>query len=220
MMRIAFLIPVIVACSEKTILLEPEERLILEEMRWSAYAVPTDSTNGVFEDSEAQAFGKDLFYDPRLSANGVLSCGSCHQAERGFADGLVLAEGIGVAARHTATLLGASHQEWFFWDGGCDSQWCQAVSPMENPSEMDFTRAELAHLIHRDEGYRAQYEALFEEMPALEELERFPEVARPNWSDEESSEHVAWMSMSSTDQEAVNRVLTNATKSMAAFRAC
>ena len=216
-MRWFFLLPVLVSCSEETVLLTLEERLALEEMRWKD-SLPADPTNRVFEDPMAQAFGKSLFYDQRLSSNGEFSCGSCHQPELGFADGRVIAEGIGVAARHTATLLGASYQEWFLWDGGCDSLWCQAVGPMENPSEMNFTRAELAHLIHQDSDHRSDYEALFGAMPELEDTERFPAVARPNWSDVESSEHLAWMGMSEEDRVEINRVLTNATKSLAAFQ--
>ena len=217
MKRALILLLVAPGCTESVPLLDPIERIALEEMRWKGEA-PTDPTNGVFEDVEAQEFGKALFYDRRLSANGELSCGTCHQPEQGFADGRVIAEGIGVAARHTPSLMGAAHQDWYLWDGGCDSLWCQGVGPMENPSEMAFTRAQLAHLIHDDPDYRESYEEIFGELPDLEDTSRFPEVARPNWSDEESSEHLAWMAMTESDQVALNRVLTNSMKALGAFQ--
>ena len=100
MKRAWILLPTVLGCVEGEALLDPLERIALEEMRWKGEA-PTDPTNAVFDDPEAQSLGKDLFYDRRLSANGALSCGSCHQPELGFADGRVIAEGIGVAARHT-----------------------------------------------------------------------------------------------------------------------
>ena len=217
MMRMVFLFPAVLGCVESESLLDPLERIALEEMRWKG-ETPTDPTNAVFDDLEAQSLGRDLFYDRRLSANGALSCGSCHQPELGFADGRAIAEGIGVAARHTPTLLGAAHQDWYLWDGGCDSLWCQGVGPMENPSEMAFTRSELAHLLFSDLDYRERYEAIFGEMPDLLDAARFPKVARPNWSDEESSEHLAWMGMSEADQDAINRVLTNSMKTLGAFQ--
>ena len=217
MMRAVVGLSMVLGCTESVSLLEPLERVALEEMRWKGEA-PSDPTNAYFDDAQAQSLGKALFYDRRLSANGELSCGSCHQPELGFADGRVIAEGIGVAARHTPTLMGAAHQDWYLWDGGCDSLWCQGVGPMENPSEMAFTRSELAHLLNEDPDYRERYEAIFGALPNLDDKTRFPEVARPNWSDEESTEHLAWVGMTESDQVALNRVLTNAMKSLGAFQ--
>lgn len=216
-MRAVVGLSMVLGCTESVSLLEPLERVALEEMRWKGEA-PSDPTNAYFDDAQAQSLGKALFYDRRLSANGELSCGSCHQPELGFADGRVIAEGIGVAARHTPTLMGAAHQDWYLWDGGCDSLWCQGVGPMENPSEMAFTRSELAHLLNEDPDYRERYEAVFGALPDLDDKTRFPEVARPNWSDEESTEHLAWIGMTESDQVALNRVLTNAMKSLGAFQ--
>jgi cytochrome c peroxidase len=45
--------------------------------------------------SEARiALGRRLFYDTRLSANGSMSCASCHQQERAFTDGQVVHTGV------------------------------------------------------------------------------------------------------------------------------
>ena len=121
------------------------------------------------------------FYDDRSSRNETQSCGSCHVPELGFADGLLLTEGAGVAARHTPSLLSVARQDWYLWDGGCDSLWCQAVGPMEKSSEMDFSRGELAHLIHDDAEYKKAYEKhFFGSMPPIDDASRFPVVARPN----------------------------------------
>ena len=205
------------ACSPSEPILELQEEVLLAQLRWDD-SPATDPTNAFFQSEKAQVFGRELFYDSRLSQNEKQSCGSCHVPELGFADGLLLAEGAGVAARHTPSLLSVARQEWYLWDGGCDSLWCQSVGPMENPSEMAFTRGELAHLLFDDEQYKRSYEDLFGPMPPMDDSSRFPDIARPNWSDEESVEHVSWMSMQQEDREALNRVLTNATKALGAFQ--
>ena len=198
-------------------ILELHEEVYLAQLSWEDFKAE-DPTNAFFEEEAAQVFGRELFYDARLSRNATQSCGSCHVPELGFADGLLLAEGAGVAARHTPSLLSVARQDWYLWDGGCDSLWCQAVGPMENPSEMDFSRGELAHLIHGDEDYKKAYEDLFGSMPPIDDDTRFPVLARPNWSDEESLDHLNWMSMLPSDREAVNRVLTNVSKALGAFQ--
>jgi len=203
-------------CEASDPLLTEFERVQLEQMRWQDLP-PEDSTNAVFESDEAWAFGKALFYDARLSSNGEFACATCHQPDLGFADGLVISEGLGKAARHAPSLLGSAYRSWFLWDGGCDTLWCQAIGPLENPSEMNFTRAELAHLIAEDEAYAEAYGEIFGAMPDLSDKERFPEAARPDWSDEDSAIHQAWVGMSAEDQQTINQILSNTTKAMGAF---
>ena len=61
--------------------------------------------------------------------------------------------------RRTMTLIGTAYSPWFFWDGRKDSQWAQALGPMESPVEHGSNRTYYAHLI--DQFYRAEYEAIF-----------------------------------------------------------
>src|SRR5215218_10240320 len=58
--------------------------------------VPADATNLVADDPRAAAFGRRLFSDTRLSANGQVSCASCHVPEQEFQDGIPLGRGVGV----------------------------------------------------------------------------------------------------------------------------
>jgi cytochrome c peroxidase len=214
----AILFPLVMlgGCEAPEKLLTESETLALQSL-WGPIEAPKDSTNAVFEDIDAIALGKSLFYDPRLSSNGEISCMSCHAPELGFADGLVLSEGIGLAARHAPSLLGTAHSSWFFWDGGCDSLWCQAVGPLENQVEMGFSRNEFAHLVVGDVDLSQAYEGLFGPLPDLSNSTRFPAVARPFWVAEESAEHQAWMGMTEADRTLINRILTNLTKAIAAF---
>src|ERR1044071_2021975 len=61
--------------------------------------------------------GRQLFFDKRLSADGSVSCASCHDPERAFTDGKRVAEGIGgrLGSRNSPTLLNAMFNSGQFW---------------------------------------------------------------------------------------------------------
>lgn len=63
--------------------------------------------------------GKALFFDPRFSADGTVSCASCHDPAKSFADGLPVPRGIHRRAgtRNTPTLLDLDAYRSFFWNG-------------------------------------------------------------------------------------------------------
>ena len=89
-------------------------------------------------------------------------------ADRLFQDGTPLANGVGVTNRRTMTLIGTAYSPWLFWDGRKDSQWAQALGPMESPVEHGSNRTYYAHLI--DQFYRAEYEAIFGTLPEVRHL--------------------------------------------------
>jgi cytochrome c peroxidase len=91
--------------------------------------LPPDPSNQYADDPHAAALGQALFFDPRLSSNGQVSCSSCHIPEMMFTDGRTLAVGIGVNNRKTMTIVGTAYSPWQFWDGRADSQWAQALGP-------------------------------------------------------------------------------------------
>ena len=63
--------------------------------------------------------GKRLFFDPRLSGDAALSCASCHQPDKGFADGLALSEAYPGSShfRNTPTLINAALKAAWMHDG-------------------------------------------------------------------------------------------------------
>lgn len=75
--------------------------------------VPLDNPV-TFEKAE---LGRHLFYDPRLSGNGMQSCGSCHEQERAFADGLPVAVGSTGEAhpRNSSGLTNAAYNASLTW---------------------------------------------------------------------------------------------------------
>ena len=62
--------------------------------------LPPAPTNGAADNVAAAALGQFLFFDTRLSANGEVSCATCHQPARGFSDGQALARGLPRHAEH------------------------------------------------------------------------------------------------------------------------
>ena len=62
--------------------------------------LPTGTGNAVADDLQAAEFGHRLFFDKRLSANGQISCASCHRPGHSFTDGLEVAEGLSTGTRN------------------------------------------------------------------------------------------------------------------------
>ena len=121
--------------------------------------LPPDPTNRVADDPRAVDLGRRLFFDTRLSSNGIVSCGSCHNPDREFQDDRPLAIGVGTASRRTMPIAATAYSPFLFWDGRKDSQWAQALGPLESPVEHGGTRAQYAHVIA--EHYREDYERIF-----------------------------------------------------------
>jgi cytochrome c peroxidase len=191
-----------------------EAELITLKTLWIGSLPPLapDPSNQYGDDPAAAAFGKALFFDTRFSSNGEVACATCHLPEKGFQDGLPLAQGVGTTNRRAMPIAGTAYSPWMFWDGRKDSQWSQALGPLENPVEHGGSRTFYAHLI--DEHYRAEYEAIFGKQPDISDRTRFPEAAGPV-ADE--SARAAWEAMSPADRETVNQIFVNMGKAIAAY---
>jgi cytochrome c peroxidase len=111
------------------------------------------------QDASKAALGRRLFFDKRLSADGTISCASCHQPERGFTDGLPLARGLKgrVGTRHVPTIVNAALLESQFWDGRRSTLEEQAREPFVNPAEHGLANeAQVVDMI-ADSSYRAAF---------------------------------------------------------------
>ncbi|HFQ94773.1 MAG TPA: cytochrome-c peroxidase [Anaerolineae bacterium] len=177
-------------------------------------SLPPDPSNRVADNPDAARLGKQIFFDPRFSGNGQISCATCHQPERAFTDGLPRAQAIGQTERNTPTIIGAAYNDWFFWDGRKDSQWSQALSPLETAVEHGGTRSQYAHILAEDPDYRAAYERLFGPLPDISDRSRFPDAAGPV---DDAAAAAAWEGMTPADQDAINRIFANMGKAIAAY---
>jgi cytochrome c peroxidase len=174
-----------------------------------------DPTDAVADHPAAARLGQALFYDARLSANGLVACATCHQPARAFTDGLPVAKGLGTGTRNTPSLLNAAFGQWFFWDGRSDSQWSQALKPIENPREAGSDRLHILHVVFGDPVLRGAYQAVFGPLPPLDDR-RFPAHARPD-PKLDAVVNAAWMGMAAADRAAVDRAYGNLGKAIEAY---
>lgn len=193
-----------------------DHELQLMESLWIANLtpLPPDPSNAVADDPLAARFGHRMFFDPRLSGNGEFACSSCHQPERRFTDGRPIGAALGESKRNTPSIVGTAYSPWLYWDGRKDSQWSQALSPLEDPNEQGGNRLALARLISGDTEYRRAYTALFGALPDLSDTDRFPAAAGPIPGTPLES---AWNRLDAADQESITRVFVNIGKAIAAY---
>lgn len=107
--------------------------------------------------------GRMLYYEPRISGNGTISCATCHNPALGWADGL--AKGIGIngakLGRSSPTVANAAYYELQFWDGRAPSLEEQAKGPVENPSEMGGRGDRVVATLKAIPGYVRKFEEAF-----------------------------------------------------------
>ena len=108
--------------------------------------------------------GKILFFDKRLSADDTISCATCHDPEKGFADGRVIAVGIKErkGTRNSPTVLNAAFFDTQFWDGRVITLEEQAKQPIINPNEMGMPSHDaLVEKISNISEYKTAFQAVF-----------------------------------------------------------
>jgi len=189
-----------------------EITLLLSLSLSSLPPLPKDPSNKYADDPRAIALGKKLFFDNRFSANGKVSCGTCHLPEFSFTDKLSLAKGMGTTTRRTMPLIGNAYNAWFFWDGRKDSLWSQAIGPIESSVEHGFTRSMCAHRIQGT--YKQEYEAIFGKLPRIDH-KTCPPKASPGTGNPAALK--AWNAMKPEDRDSVNRIYANIGKAIAVF---
>ncbi|WP_207397789.1 cytochrome-c peroxidase [Bremerella alba] len=113
--------------------------------------------------AEKVELGKQLFFDPRLSGNRSVSCASCHDPHKGWADDRKFSPGAHqeLTTRNVPSVVNVGLHRTFFWDGRAASLEEQALAPMANPAEMDMALDELENRLDSIDGYRSQFQAIF-----------------------------------------------------------
>ncbi len=142
-------------------------------MAWSR-----DPGNRVSGNPAAIRLGQRLFFDPGLSANGRVSCATCHLPARGFQDGRAVARGLARGARNTPGLLNVRHQRWLGWDGGHDSLWSSSLRPVLDPREMGGKAARTAHLLRSRAELDCHYRMAFGKPPQARDPELMVNVTK------------------------------------------
>jgi cytochrome c peroxidase len=113
--------------------------------------------------AERVALGQMLFFDPRLSGSGVMSCATCHNPARGWSDGLPTAVGDGhkVLGRATPTILNTAYQPLQMWDGRKPTLEAQALGPIEASVEMNLPLDKAVARLRDVPGYVSAFERAY-----------------------------------------------------------
>jgi cytochrome c peroxidase len=108
--------------------------------------------------------GRQLYFDKRLSADNTVSCADCHHPDEGFARDTQFGVGINgqTGNRNSPVSYNRILSAAQFWDGRAASLEEQAVGPIANPIEMGNTHEAAVETIYNIEGYRLQFEKIFE----------------------------------------------------------
>ncbi len=111
--------------------------------------------------------GKQLYFDPRLSIDGTVSCNSCHNVMAGGADDRPTSVGVNGqrGGRNAPTVWNAALLSAQFWDGRAATLEDQAKGPPLNPIEMGMPSEQaVEERLSSIPGYKVQFEAIFGEV--------------------------------------------------------
>lgn len=128
-------------------------------------SIPFPSDNAYTKDREE--LGRTLFFDPRLSSSGIVSCASCHNPAFGWDDGQAHSGGR-ATARKTPSIANVAWGRQFFWDGRARSLEEQALGPIQSETEMNFSLERMVAAIQSIEGYRASFDRAYPGEPLSE----------------------------------------------------
>lgn len=107
--------------------------------------------------------GHKLYFDPRISKNGAMSCATCHNPALGWEDGMP--KGLGHSGnrlgRHSPTILNLAWASSLFWDGRAANLEEQAKGPMLADAEMGMTEQLVLERVQGIKGYRKLFNQAF-----------------------------------------------------------
>ena len=136
----------------------------LEEITPNGWPKPTYNFSNNPIKSEVFELGRALFYDPILSKDNTISCGSCHQQFVAFAHAEhQYSHGINdqLGKRNAPALFNLNWHKTFMHDGGINHIEVQPIGPIENPIEMDLKFADALLKLAASTKYRGLFKAAY-----------------------------------------------------------
>ena len=117
------------------------------------------------EDSdELRSLGKSLFFDSMLSHDNKMNCATCHQPEKGFADGIPKSvsnkNGITVF-RNSPTLLNSAYADRYFYDLRAYTLEQQVEHVIFNKLEFNTSYAEILNKLNSNKTYSTKFKTIF-----------------------------------------------------------
>ena len=132
-------------------------------LRAAAHEPIQPITPAVVTNPAMMELGKKLFFDPRLSRSGFISCNSCHNLSMGGSDNLKSSIGHNwqKGPINAPTVLNSSMNVAQFWDGRAKTLKEQAGGPIANPGEMAYTHELAVEMLTSIPEYVEEFHAVF-----------------------------------------------------------
>jgi cytochrome c peroxidase len=234
----------------------PEEWELLRGLSPETLPLPADASNAYADREDAALLGQRAFYDAsfsgvlwdgdnnlpmsgavgRVGDSGKVACSSCHTPSGGFGDDRSLGNGehsvslgAGWTLRRSPSLLDVAQAKLLMWDGSKDSLFAQVFGPIEARNEMNSSRLFVAQQVFFG-GYRDDYEAIFGDMPPLDDEARFPSLTNATTGCQKTGlaadafechgmpgDGAEFDGMTAVDQDAVTQVVVNLGKAIGAY---
>ncbi|HNP33589.1 MAG TPA: cytochrome c peroxidase [Flavobacterium sp.] len=112
--------------------------------------------------------GRKLFYDGRLSSDGTISCGFCHEQQNAFTHhGHTVSQGVDghTGTRNTPSIQNLGFQTSFMYDGATEHLNLQPILPITNPIEMNGNFSQIVDMMNGDAEYRKLFALAFPGKP-------------------------------------------------------
>lgn len=113
------------------------------------------------------ALGERLFFDPILSRDSTISCGSCHKPDFAFADTVAISPGVmgRLGRRNAPSVMNMADRNAFFYDGRATTIFDQIHFPIEDPTEMDLPYEEAIARLVDHKYYNRAFKHIYQEIP-------------------------------------------------------
>lgn len=112
---------------------------------------------------ERVALGKMLFFDPRLSRDGSMSCATCHNPVLGWSDGLPTGVGFKgeILGRASPTVINSAYNRIQMWDGRARTLEAQALGPILASVEMNGDPSAIVEWLRETPGYQRAFDVAY-----------------------------------------------------------
>lgn len=145
--------------------LEPESPALAVPAHFPA---PLYGTGETAPTAAGFELGRRLFYDPGLSIDGTVSCGTCHAQVHAFADHNVpVSAGVGGAlgTRNSPALSNLAWYPTFMADGGITHLEVMPLAPLMSLVEMAANNEHIVNYLRTHEEYPLLFESAFDGEP-------------------------------------------------------
>lgn len=112
--------------------------------------------------------GRKLFYDGRLSSDGTISCGFCHEQQHAFTHhGHTVSHGVNgqSGTRNSPSIQNLGYQTTFMFDGATDHLNLQPIIPITSPVEMNGNFSQIVTMMNNDAEYKRLFGLAFPGKP-------------------------------------------------------